>query len=146
MIGPGKTGLICSSTVFHFLSVRKSYTHALPRNTKYLTIDGQFYFHRWLFTDAVKPQGCISWPWGALIGLHGVPSCSWRQSWPTLWIVPVLVPYWRHGTAAWVQMVALVCFRLPTHPPPARPPPIDSIRDITGSEKLSKKQQHSNSW
>ena len=39
-------------------------------------------------------------------------------------------------------MFALAHLRLPTHPRLpllARPPPIDSIRDITGSEKLSKK-------
>ena len=60
--GPGKTGLICTSPGFHFLSVRESYTHALPRNTKYLTIDGQVCFHRRLFTDAVNPRGCISQP------------------------------------------------------------------------------------
>ena len=53
--GPGKTGLMCTSTVFHFLSVRESYTHALPRNTKYLMIDSQVCFHRRLFTDAIKP-------------------------------------------------------------------------------------------
>ena len=58
--GPGKTGLMCTSTVFHFLFVRERYTHALSRNTKYLTIDDQVCFHRQLFTDAVKPRGCIS--------------------------------------------------------------------------------------
>ena len=52
---PGKTGHICTSTGFHFLSVHESHTHALPRNTKYLTIDGQVCSHRRLFTDAVKP-------------------------------------------------------------------------------------------
>ena len=26
------------------------------------------------FADAVKPRGCISWSWGALIGLHGVQT------------------------------------------------------------------------
>ena len=114
--GPGKTGLMCTSTVFHFLFVRERYTHALSRNTKYLTIDDQVCFHRQLFTDAVKPRGCISRLWGGLIGLHGVPSCSWRQSWPPLWIVPVLVPYWGHSIAAWVQMVALARLRLPTFP------------------------------
>ena len=41
-------------------------------------------------------------------------------------------------------MVALARLQLPTCPrlplpPQARPLPIDSIRDITGSEKLSKK-------
>ena len=36
-------------------------------------------------------------------------------------------------------MVALTRLQLPTHPrlpPPARPPPIDSIRDITGAVKI----------
>ena len=42
-------------------------------------------------------------------------------------------------------MVALSCLRLPTHPHPTpsirppTPPPIDSIRHITGAEKLSEK-------
>ena len=34
---------------------------------------------------------------------------------------------------------------LPTPPLPTRPPPIDSIRDITGTEKTLKNQQHLNS-
>ena len=48
-------------------------------------------------------------------------------------------------------MVALAYLRLPTRPrlpqpPPARPPTIDSIRDITGAEKIYlKNQQHSSS-
>ena len=91
--GSGKTGLIATITDIHFLPVRESCTHALPRNTKYLIIDGQVCFYKQLFTDAVKPPGCISWPWRALIGLHGVPGCSSRQSWPPLWILPVCVPY-----------------------------------------------------
>ena len=70
------TVLIRTSTEIHFLSVCESYTHALPRNTKFLTIDGQVCFHRQLFTNAVKLQGCISQPKGALIGLHRVPGCS----------------------------------------------------------------------
>ena len=41
----GKSGLICTSTEIHFLSVHESNTHALPRNTKYLTINGQICFH-----------------------------------------------------------------------------------------------------
>ena len=91
--GSGKTGLIATITDIHFLPVRESCTHALPRNTKYLIIDGQVCFYRRLFTNAVKPPGCISWPWRVLIGLHGVPGCSSRQSWPPLWILPVCVPY-----------------------------------------------------
>ena len=44
------------------LYVKATLMHALPRNTKYLTIDGQVWFYRWLFTDAVEPRRCISWP------------------------------------------------------------------------------------
>ena len=64
-------------------------TCALSRDTKYWTIDSQVCFYRRLFIDAVKPRGFISWPWGASIGLHGVPGCSSRQSWPPLCIVTV---------------------------------------------------------
>ena len=85
----GKTGLIATITDTHFLPVRESCTHALPRNTKYLIIDDQVCFYRWLFTNAVKPPGCISWLWRALIGLHGVPGCSSQQSLPPFWILPV---------------------------------------------------------
>ena len=71
-----------ASNEIHFLPVKERYIHALSRNTNCLTIDGQVCFYRRLFTDAVKPRGCISCSWGALIGLHGVPNCSSRQSWP----------------------------------------------------------------
>ena len=91
--GSGKTGLIHISTEIQFLSISERYTHALPRNTKYLAIDGQVCFYRRLFADAVKPRRCMSWSWGASIGLHGVPNCSSRQSGPPLWIVPVHVTY-----------------------------------------------------
>ena len=40
-----------------------------------------------------------------------------------------------HSTAALVQMVALARLWLPTCPR-LPPPPIDSIRDITGSENI----------
>ena len=82
-----------ASTEIHFLPVQERYIHALSRNTNCLTIDGRVCFYRRPFTDAVKPQGCISWSWGTLIGLHGVPNCSSRQSWPPLWIVSVHVTY-----------------------------------------------------
>ena len=117
MTGSGKTGLFAIITDTYFLPVRESCTHALHRNTKYLIINGQVCFYRWLFTDAIKPPGCISWPWRALIGLHGIPGCSTRQSWPPLWILPVSVTYWRYSTALWVRMGALTRLWLPTHPP-----------------------------
>ena len=46
MTRSGKTGLIATITDIHFLSVRETSTHALPRYTKYLIIDGQVCFYR----------------------------------------------------------------------------------------------------
>ena len=84
-----KTDHLRTRTEIHVLPVHDRHTRALSRNTKHWTIDSQVCFYRRLFIDAVKPRGCISWPWGASIGLHGVqgfPSC---QSWPPLCIVTV---------------------------------------------------------
>ena len=89
----GKIDHLHASNEIHFLPVQERYIHALSRNTNCLTIDGQVCFYRRLFTDAVKPRGCISRSWGVLIGLHGVPNCSSRHSRPPLWIVSVHVTY-----------------------------------------------------
>ena len=62
VIGSAKSWHICTKTKIHFLLVHESYTHALSRNTKYLTIDGKVCFHGWLFEDALEPRGCISQP------------------------------------------------------------------------------------
>ena len=61
MTGSGKTGLIATITDIHFLPVRESCTHVLPRNTKYLIIDA--------FTDGFLPmlsnhQGAFHGPGG----------------------------------------------------------------------------------
>ena len=69
-------GYLHASTEIHFLPVRESYIHALSRNTKCLTLDGQVCFYRQPFADAIEPRGCIFWSSGALIRLHEVPSCS----------------------------------------------------------------------
>ena len=109
-----------ASTEILFLPVQERYIHALSRNTNCLTIDGQVCFYRWLFTDAVRPQGSISWSWGALIGLHGLPNCSSQQYWPLLCIACIsschllkaqhcsLSPNW--------------CFTPPSVPHPPPPP------------------------
>ena len=122
-----------------YLYVKVTFMHYQETLLKYLTIDGQVCFYRQPFANAVEPRGCISWPWGALIGMHGIPSCSWWQSCPPLWIVSVYVKYWGQSTALWVQMVALPRLWLLT-----RPPSIDSICDITGAEKnYLNNRQHS---
>ena len=75
----GKINHLHASTEIHFLPVQVRHIHALSRNTNCLTIDGQVCFYRRLFINVVKPRGCISWSWGALIGLHGLPNCpSWH--------------------------------------------------------------------
>ena len=95
---------------------------------KYLTMDGQVCFHRRLFTHAVKPRWCISRPWGALIGLQGVPP---YQAAPNGSLGPPcgLHQFWSHteghSTAAWVQIVALDRLRLPTRP--RLPPPVHPL-------------------
>ena len=84
-----KTDHLRTRTEIHVLPVHDRHTRALSRDTKYWTIDSQVCFYKRLFIDAVKPRGCISWPWGSSIGLHGVPGSSSRQSWPPLCIVTV---------------------------------------------------------
>ena len=51
----GKIDHLRASTEINFLPVRESYIHALSRNTKCLTIDGQVCFYRRPFADAVEP-------------------------------------------------------------------------------------------
>ena len=129
-----KTDHLDTRTEIHLLPVCDWHTHALSRNTNYWTIDCPVCFYRQLFTDNVKPQGYISWSWGALIGLYGV--CT-----------KLLI------TAVWASLVDCIsschllkaqhcslspngCFTSPLTPHRLPPPtPIDSIRDITGTEK-----------
>ena len=80
VIAFSKTDHLRTRTEIHVLPIHDRHTRALFRNTKYWTIDSPVCLYRWLFIDAVKPRGCISWPRGASIGLHGVPGCSSRQS------------------------------------------------------------------
>ena len=122
-------------TDIHFLSVRGSCTHALPRSTKYLIIDGLVFFYRRPFSDTVKPRGCISWPWRALIRLFGGTKLLLTSVLASLVDSISLC----HVLKAWhCSLCPIGCFNLPTapHPPPSHlSTPIDSIRDITGTEK-----------
>ena len=148
----GKIDHLHTSNEIHFLPVQERYIHALSGNTNCLTIDSQVCFYRQLFTDAVKPRQCISWSWGELIGLHGIPNHSSRQSWPPLWIVSVRACHLLK--AQHCSLSLNWCFTPPSAshppppptPPPSHPPiPIDSIRDITGAEKNHLKNQQQSS-
>ena len=59
-----------TNTEIHLWSVDENHTHALSRGTKHLRLDGQVCFYRRLFSDAVKPRGCISWPVWPLRGIN----------------------------------------------------------------------------
>ena len=99
--------------------------------------------------------------WGALIRLHGVSGCCQRPSRPTMSTVAVSVPYWGHTAAVCLLVDGITRLRLPTRhhhppattthpsplPPPGRPPPINSIRDITAvGKKLSQNPAVSARW
>ena len=70
MTGFAKTNLMGTNIEIHFLLVDESHTHALSRDTKHLKIDDQVCFFRQLFSNAVKPRGCISWPLWPLRGIN----------------------------------------------------------------------------
>ena len=65
----------------------------------------------------------------------------------------VSVPYWGHTAAVCLLVDGITRLRLPTRPhrpplpPPAHPPPINSIRDITAvGKKLSQNPAVSARW
>ena len=135
------------NTEIHFLSVDESHTHALSKNTKHLRLDGQVCSGG--FSNAVKPQACISWPVWPLRGIN-------KTAWGAKLILtadlafPVSCASLTHLLIAQhCHLCLIVCFSPPTvpHPPsPPIPPPIDSIRDITAvEENYFKNQGYSNS-
>ena len=69
-----KTDLLGRNTKIHFLPVDKSHTHEPSRDTKHSRLDGQVCLFKLLFSDAVKPRGCISWP---LWSLRGINKTVW---------------------------------------------------------------------
>ena len=46
-----------NNTEIHFLSVSKSHTYALTKDTKHLRLDGRVCLYRRLFSDTIKPWG-----------------------------------------------------------------------------------------
>ena len=119
-----KTDLMGTNTEIHFLPVDESHTHALSRDTKHLSLDGQICFFRRLFSDAVKPRGCISWPVWPLRGIN-------KTAWGAKLILtaglayPVSCACLGHLLMAQHGHLCLsVCFSPPlaSHPPPSHPP------------------------
>ena len=150
-----KTDHVVTNTEIHFLPVDESHTHALSRDTKHLSLDGQVCFCRRLFSDDAKPQGCISWP---VRPLRGINKTAWGAKLILTADLVYQVSCARLGHPLMAQHCHLclnVCFGPPTasHPPPPPtlppshlPTPIDSIRVITAFQKnCLKNQRRSNS-
>ena len=120
-----KTDRMVTNTEIHFMPVDECHTHALPRDTMHLRIVGQVCFYRRLFCDAVKPQGCISWP---VWPLRGINKTAWGAK---LILTAGLV---HHSSCASLGHPLMaqhchfclgVCFSPPAapHPPPPPTPP-----------------------
>ena len=58
-----------------------------------------------------------------------------------MYTVAVFVLYSTHSGSSSVPVDGLTRLRLPTQPPPARPPPIELIHDIGGVQKKCLKIQ-----
>ena len=139
-----KTDRMVTNIEIHFLPVGECHTHALSRDTMHLRLDGQVCFYRWLFCNAVKPQGCILWSVWPLRGIN-------KTAWDAKLILTAGLVY--HSSCASLGHLLMaqhchfslnVCFSPPTAP--HRPPPTDSIRVITDVEKnYLKNLGHSNS-
>ena len=150
MTGSGKTGLIATITDIHFLPVHESCTHACTTQ-KHQVLD-----HRWpglLLQTAF--YRCCQTTRVHFMALEGIN----RTAWGTRLLLTAVLASLVDSTSLCPMLRAQHCFLSPNgcfnlplashpplHPPPARPPPIDSIRDITGTEKNHpKNQQHSSS-
>ena len=126
-----KTDLMGTNTEIHFLPVDESHTHALSRNTKHLRLDlrldGQVCFFRRLFSDAVKPRGCISWPVWPLRGINKT-ALGAKLILTAGLAYPVSCASLGHLlTAQHCHLCLSVCFSPPSAshlppPPPSHPP------------------------
>ena len=122
-----------TNTEIHFLPVLEGHTRALSRDTKAFETRWPGLLLQAAFSDAVKPQGYISWPvwpmmginkpaWGAKLILTAdlayLVSCAKSESHTdsTAYFCLWLNVYFSPPTA----------LHLPLHPP-ARSLPIDSI-------------------
>ena len=118
-----KTNLMGTNTEIHFLPVDESHTHALSRGTKHLRLDGQVCFFRRLFSDTVKPRGCISWP---MWPLRGINKTAWgaKRILTAGLAYPVSCASLGHLLMAQHCHLCLsACFSPPSasHPPPPTP-------------------------
>ena len=137
-----KTDRMDTNTEIHFLPVDESHTHALFRETKHLRLDGQVCFYRRLFSDAVKPRGCLSWPLWPLRGIN-------KTAWAAKLVLTAGLAYpvscaslpgsLTDGKPLPFEFECLLCPAYGSPPTLPLPPLIDSIRVITEVEKTPQK-------
>ena len=142
-----KTDHVVTNTEIHFLPVDESHTHALSRDTKHLSLDGQVCFCRRLFSDDAKPRGCISWP---VRPLRGINKTAWGAKLILTADLVYQVSCARLGHPLMAQHCHLclnVCFSPPTapHPPPPPTPYRLNPRYYSRPKNCLKNQRRSNS-
>ena len=116
-----KTDHVVTNTEIHFLPVDESHTHALSRDTKHLSLDGQVCFCR-LFSDNAKPRRCISWPVRPLRGINKTARGAKLILTADL-VYQVSCARLGHPLMAQHCHLCLnVCFSPPTAPHPPPPP------------------------
>ena len=137
-----KTDHLRTRTEIHLLPVHDRHTHALSRNM-HQAPDNRLpgLLLRWLFTDAMKLRG----------GSGRVNRAAWSTKLLLMAVWAFLVDCISLCHLLKAQLCFLSpngCFNPPSSPrppssptplPPICPPSIDSIHDITGTERLSQK-------
>ena len=133
MTRSGKIDHLGALTEFKLLPVHERYTHALPRNTKYLTIAA-----RSSFTDGFLP--ILLNHGDAFLGPEGINKTAWDTKLLLIAVFIYLVDCISSCHILKGQHCCLrlnECFNLPLVPhllPSCHP--IHSIFDITGTEKI----------
>ena len=144
--GSGKTGLIHTSTEIQFLSTSEK-VHSCT------TQKHQVFGNRWpgLLLQMAFCRCCKTTKVHFMV-LGRINRTAWGTKLLLTAVWASLVDFTSSRHLLKAQHCSLSpngCFAPPSapHPPPTRPPPIESIRDITGAEKkLSKNQQHPSSF
>ena len=115
-----KTDLMSTNTEIHFSCRRKSHSCTIQRHQALETRWPGLLFQA-DFSDAVKPQGCISWPVWPLRGIN-MTAWSAKLILTAGLAYPVSCASLGHLLMAHHCHLCLnVCFNLPTapHPPPS---------------------------
>ena len=128
-----------------FIAWHESQTLAPHRYTTHRAIDGQVCFYRWSFANPVKPRRSTT---GSMEPLRGTNKATWCAK-----LLPTTVYVYQVDCGSFCTLLSTQCCCLPhcgwycppsaSHPPPACPPLINFIRDITAVDRNHLKNQQS---